>query len=949
MPRFPVSFGRRRSTADNLDNAAAAEPSFRVLERPDASNEKSFDGGARLSNYKPTHPKGNMSVDLSPMDDNIFADLKATNRSGSGLSNNTTKSSLTDNSSRHSNVSTAPSSTTDNNTAIPEEPQRPAPNKKSYQDIPLPPIPKSASSGFLKAAGRTFSFGTKKNQHSGPANDELTMSPTNVDQHNPEQFSQVGRPRTTTTSTTSTATPPKIQDESSFDLGGDFSKMLSFDKRQSVLTLKDDQNGRQAALGQRSLTGNRLSQQQPAPLKIDRNSRIEPSPFSGTSNNSGDRLLYSPASNNGNGAPPVPKHGSAYSPRPQGPSQASSDGSLQAGHPIERRTSADADGEDTSLLKDISTATRFLKSGSGQAASGRYRRDEDTLGSGYRQASPAATSNRDDEDLFDASLVNSSRVASRFVAERPSPPRNKVMTPAEFERYRQDKEKGSDAGDQSPVKGNPDDDDDDINYEDDDDEMEKSKQAAKQRRKQEAHMTVYRQQMMKVTGEPGTTGMSHRPTFSASFSTPNLLQPRGPSPNKSAEASGDSDEDEEVPLAILAAHGFPNRNRPPHRLSTMMSNPNLKVAAQSSYARPGSVHGDSPGGASGPSPSSGRLPAFARNLPQDPFVGAGLVNPAVRESLSFGGGAPAAHQTPGVPPGGLVGVIAGEERARAMRRGSPAIDGNKPMMPMSGPSHFDSLGAVPSHMMYPGAAPRPLSTVEQTQAQMNQMQQFMQMQMQFMQMQMMQTNGNRMSQMPQMPPQMPGMLGGQMPGTGMMGSPADMRHSFIDNGSMFDLPVRPEQHGRSMSMVQPSSASWIQPPVQGPGYAPSIRIQGAGYAPSIAPSERSNVGLPGRYRPVSHMPAPNTSESRKSTIMSGSLGWDQQRSKSPLGFGTSKTPSPGPEAAKNNKKTIIAVAADEEDEDDEQGWAAMKQKREKKRSLWKSKKSFGSEIAMMIK
>ncbi|TLS27618.1 hypothetical protein PpBr36_05405 [Pyricularia pennisetigena] len=921
MPRFPVSFGRRRSTADSLDHGAvAAEPSFRVLERPDASNGKSFDGGARNSAYKPGHnPKASISVDLTPMDDNIFADLKTTNR----------------------NASTAPSSTHENVAAIPEDSKRPVP-KKSYQDIPLPPIPKSSSSGFLRAAGRTLSFGTKKNLSSSSVGQESDMQSSAVDQHGPEQISTVGRPRTTTSSTTSTATPPKLDESSSFDLGGDFSKMLSFEKRKSTLTLKDDQNGRQA-LGPRSLTGNRLNQPQPSPLTIDKTSRIEPSPFSWGSHHSGDGLLNSPSHGNEN-APPVPKHGSTYSSRPQGPSPSSSEGNLQAGHlGNDRRLSGEGEGEDTSLLKDISTATRFLKSGNAQTGNGRYRRDEDTLGSGYKQFS----SPKDDEDLFDTSLVNSSRAARRYVAEKPSPPRNKVMTPAEFERYRQDKERGSENGDKSPTKDD-DDDDEDINYEDDDDELEKSKQAAKQRQKQEAHMTVYRQQMMKVTGEPAT-GVSARPGFSASFSTPNLLQPRGPSPNKSVDASGESDEDEEVPLAILAAHGFPNKNRPPHRLSTMMSNPNLKVAAQASYARPGSSHGDSPA-SNGPSPSSGRLPAFARNLPQDPFVGAGLVNHPVRESLSFGAGAPAALQTPGVPPGGLVGVIAGEERARALRRGSPAIDTHKPLMPMSGPGAFDPLGAVPSHMMYPAPNPRPLSTVDQTQAQMNQMQQFMQMQMQFMQMQMMQSNGNRMSQIPQMAPQMPGMPGGQMLGNGMMGNPGDMRHSFVDNGSMFDLPIRPEQHGRSMSMsmVQPSSASWIQPPMPGPGYTPSIRVQGAGYAPSIAPSERSNIGLPGRYRPVSQMPAAAPAETRKSSTMSGALGWDQPRTKSPLGFGAAKTPSPGPDAA-HSKKTITAVAADDEDEDDEQAWAAMKQKREKKRSLWKSKKSFGTDLSLMIK
>lgn len=65
--------------------------------------------------------------------------------------------------------------------------------------------------------------------------------------------------------------------------------------------------------------------------------------------------------------------------------------------------------------------------------------------------------------------------------------------------------------------------------------------------------------------------------------------------------------------------------------------------------------------------------------------------------------------------------------------------------------------------------------------------------------------------------------------------------------------------------------------------------------------------------------------------MSGALGgagWDQHRTKSPL-------------------QTSAVQASD--DEDDDEGWAAMKQKREKKRSLWKTKKSVGSDISALIR
>lgn len=125
-------------------------------------------------------------------------------------------------------------------------------------------------------------------------------------------------------------------------------------------------------------------------------------------------------------------------------------------------------------------------------------------------------------------------------------------------------------------------------------------------------------------------------------------------------------------------------------------------------------------------------------------------------------------------------------------------------------------------------------------------------------------------------------------------------------------------------MVQPSSASWIQPPAS-PGYAPSIRVQGVnGYAPSIAPSERSNVGLPGRYRPVSQAfaPGPGPGNLPRASTMSGALGgWDQAR--------------------KQTNRSPLQNSGGKSDDDDEEGWEAMKAKREKKKSLWKSKKVAG--------
>lgn len=85
MPRFSVGFGRRKSTAaaDELQNAqlVADQPSFRVLERSELSNGKSFDGGARLSKATTTavFPSRSELHHLT-VEDNMFADLKNNNR-----------------------------------------------------------------------------------------------------------------------------------------------------------------------------------------------------------------------------------------------------------------------------------------------------------------------------------------------------------------------------------------------------------------------------------------------------------------------------------------------------------------------------------------------------------------------------------------------------------------------------------------------------------------------------------------------------------------------------------------------------------------------------------------------------------------------------------------------------------------------------------------------------
>ncbi len=502
----------------------------------------------------------------------------------------------------------------------------------------------------------------------------------------------------------------------------------------------------------------------------------------------------------------------------------------------------------------------------------------------------------DSEDrLLDQHITAAADVAQQYeqIAATPPPeqtPKNKVMTPAQFERYRQEQDRLKIIGGQSKDEENEDD-----AYDDDEDEEEKQKQLAKQRRKQEAHMAVYRQQMMKVTGEATPSGAPNlRSSMQPSRSSLNLL-------NNASGSPDDEEEDEEVPLAILAAHGFPNKNRPPSQLPTMSSNPNLRASSMmGTYPAPHSVAGDPMTGGQG-----GRLPVFARKLPEDPYFGAGLVNPISRESLALGNGAGSVHggSSRGLAPGGLIGVIATEERSRAMRRGSPNAAGEYGPPPSNG---FNGMGMPPNMQMPPvgrsmtmpngmgpmGPMGSMLTVGDQAQLEMAaQMQQFMQMQMQFMQM--MTSNQGQPQSLNGQPP---------MPGLPQMGMP-------VQQG------LRPgSSHGRTMSMLDPNAAPWQQGQ-RNTMYAPSFNA--GGYAPSIAPSERSNVGLPGRYRPVSHYAAAD--KSRAATMSGAIQDWSD---------------------AKQGATTVKAVkkSGDASDEDDEEGWEAMKQKREKKKSTWKSKK-----------
>lgn len=561
--------------------------------------------------------------------------------------------------------------------------------------------------------------------------------------------------------------------------------------------------------------------------------------------------------------------------------------------------------------------------------------DQDAMFSDRHSSAPA--------DAIDASIEDQARLAVQFAESLPKSAStgNKVMTPSQFEHYRQQQELRRSNSNSSHS------DDESVNDEYDEDETEKQREAERQRRKQEAHLSVYRQQMKKVTGQQ-TPSPSLRPVVNGpSSSTPNLsrLSHLG---DKSSSGKSSEDDDEEVPLGILAAHGFPNRNRPPTRVNNVGSNPNLRASMhpQAYVSSTSSVAGGEHG-------NRHSLPVFARNLPRDPYFGAGLVHPPNRESLAMNGGSGSTYGGPSsaVPPGGLVGVIANEERARAMRRGSPNAQ-----------AMYENMGVPrPYSMMAP--QPQQPSASEQAQVQLSQqMANMMQIQMQWMQ-QMMGMQG-----MQGAPPMMkggmptPSMMGPMhMPGTPMgppsMGGPPMAGSPFIMEGMpgmrLNSMPgtqpgAPPNFDQRTLSMLDPNiSVSRTGSPMPNLSGQP-LRPNTAGYAPSIAPSERSNAGLASRYRPVStmqdvghHSPSPLNK------------GWNDEnqpptlavpRSHAHLPKSTSLATVTVRPVSRASQSPAGRKPQNDSDDDDDEGWAEMMKKREKKKSSWKLKRgpsSFG--------
>lgn len=601
---------------------------------------------------------------------------------------------------------------------------------------------------------------------------------------------------------------------------------------------------------------------QAEPIKIHPKLDVEPPLTSWDSRGSADNLMSARSDTESPPPPPPPPHNySSYAPVASESPTLQSSGTFQDSNAqfarksfMERKTYRDSSPEQQPNSMSSSSANSYNTPYSSRSATA-----SSTTTNTTPKASLAPTTtvypDSDDEDLFASTkvvpkpLATSSRNFTAPTMTQQAPPAtaaaggSRVMTQSEFREYQKRKLSQPPADESS----------DDEDYEDEEDAIKKREEEEVMRRKNQ-QMHLAREALRRTTTAP--TNPSRPDTGAGSMTG---------FPSE-VSMTADSWEDDDVPLGILAQHGFPNpaRNRYPSQ----------PAGAMPSYLpdRPQSA------GAMSTLASHTPLPAFARGLPADPYspyVGGGLVRPMNRESMGFngfargpasvagdsfaggmGGHSPMMYQEAGMSQPSLVdqiqmrdmtkpkymggasgkkpqgGPFTGMFGQQMNTSGQPQVPTRMPQMPAQSPMGMPG-GQMP--MMGMGMGPMGYPMGQQGDYAM-QMQQFQQMQqmiaMQQFQLQQMQT-------MQQNPQQQDPRMSTAMPNNGFQGN-------MMSNGGFLGVPgmpnSMPSQQNRPMSFL---SGNGNQQQAMGSFMGP-----GAGYTASIAPSERSTVGLSARYRPV---------------------------------------------------------------------------------------------------
>jgi hypothetical protein len=305
---------------------------------------------------------------------------------------------------------------------------------------------------------------------------------------------------------------------------------------------------------------------------------------------------------------------------------------------------------------------------------------------------------------------------------------------------------------------------------------------------------------------------------------------------------------------------------------------------------------------------------------------------------------------PGMPQagGGLVGVIAGEERARAARRvnnnASTVFNANGVPLPGNMNNGMPQMMPRSNSMMSMGGfmpqMPQMPQMMGADQQNTQQMMQLMAMQTQMMQQMMaMQGGGGQMQPMPQMMPQQ--MQNGfpNMPQNGMQ-RPMSMGGPNGHQSGMLGPPGSMHQQQRSSTMT-----NLQQPGYAGSMYDYSLSAPRGGYTPSIAPSERSNVGMPSRYRPVTT--DGSTSRTASATSQSGMQSFAKKNASTGSFLNPNNIPATNGSSVPRTTIKVIdkpkgsprSPQPRPEEEDDDEGWAQLRKKREERKKRGPAGKS----------
>jgi hypothetical protein len=668
-----------------------------------------------------------------------------------------------------------------------------------------------------------------------------------------------GRARALTTSSyASTAIAPKLEADLDFGDSG-FENMFSGLERKESPELRREpaspgQPGRSLLQGRRTF--------QSEPIKIDRQLDVEAPLTSWDSRGSEDNLMESPSEDD-RSPPPVPLHKfSQYAP------VASNSPELRG-----------ANGFEDEDAKMVSQSARHHRKSIHELSPQRYLPDNSTSAGPSRPAALAASpvlnnnttpqkakhaktpsTELEESDLFGSPNSRKTAVRKssfRMLKENIPPSRNtngdaprRVMTAAEFQAHQRLQAT-------QPADNSSEEEDD---YEDEEEAIRKREEELKMIR-QRQQLQIAREHMRRSTAPGDPKAGNGVPPLSNGFPSETSMQ-------------ADEWSDEDVPLGVLAQHGFPARGKapiqPPNATPSYFRSSSPQVPE-----RPAST------GAMGTRASTYR-PPFARNLPEDPYatMGNGIVRQPLRESMGFNRPASVFHE----PIGGSIPLDAQPQftslvdqiqmRDNAKQKYMGGASAKKPTAgPFTGAlgSQMNSMGQDRSTrmsqmppmgmngmpMMNMMGGQMPMMGMPQMQFPMYPQNELMMQQM-YQQMLQMQAHQNamfggqqvdpRMSMFSQQQAQDPRMSMFPQANNGLQ-NPQFQNNSFLNVGGAANQQ-------RPMSIVsvgvghsQPNLTNRPYSTLGQPGMPQTVPMNN-GYTPSIAPSERSNIGLSARYRPV---------------------------------------------------------------------------------------------------